>query len=97
MTEILKVIRAIEEWGRTEFPKAYLKQHVRKKDFEFAGVLDVSMAWKDGDLMIVKASIQFSIGEGAEIGHIMLQLDENYNVVGFDATKGGIWSEPAPS
>lgn len=47
--------------------------------------------------MVVDAAVQYSIGHGAEISPISLQIDSDFRIVGFDASKVRVWKGRASS
>lgn len=88
MVDLKRLFAVIDEWAKTEFPDAYLKQHVSRESYQYKGVISVYRFWKSADGIIVEASIQFGIEpEGDETERITLQLDSDYKVIGFDLTE----------
>jgi hypothetical protein len=88
MVDLTRLLAAIDEWAKTEFPNAYLKQHASRESYRYTGVTAIYRFWKSADGIMVEAAIQFEIDpEGEETERISLQLDNDYKVIGFDLTK----------
>lgn len=88
LVDLKKLIAAIEEWAKTEFPDAYLKQHGGREGYKFEEVVAIDRFWMSEGAIEVEATIQYGIEpEGNETDRINLQLDGDYKVIGFDLTK----------
>jgi hypothetical protein len=88
MIGLKRLFAAIDEWAKTDFPVAYLKQHANRESYRYTGVTSIYRFWKSADEMMVEAAIQYEIDpEGEETERVTLQLDNNYKVIGFDLTK----------
>jgi hypothetical protein len=88
MVDLTKLLAAIDEWAKTGFPDAYLRQHANRESYRYAGVTSIFRFWKSADEIMVEAAIQYAIDpEGEETERITLQLDNDYKVIGFDLTK----------
>jgi hypothetical protein len=88
MVDLTKLLAAVDEWAKSEFPDAYLKQHANRESYRYAGVTSIYRFWKSADEMIAEMAIQYKIDpEGDETERIILQLDNDYKVIGFDLTK----------
>ena len=88
MVDLKRLTAAIDEWAKTEFPDAYLKQHASRESYRYKGIFAIYRIWKSADETVIEASIQFGIDpEGEETERVTLQLDNDYKVIGFDLTK----------
>lgn len=88
MVDLKRLFATIDEWAKTEFPDAYLNEHVNRDTYQYEGVIAIYRFWKSADDIVVEAAIKYTIDpEGGETERISLQLDNDYKVIGFDLTK----------
>jgi hypothetical protein len=88
MVDLTRLFAAIDEWAKTEFPDAYLRQHANRESYRYTRVTSIYSFWKSADEISVEAAIQYEIDpEGEETERVTLQLDNDYKVIGFDLTK----------
>jgi hypothetical protein len=88
LVDLERLFAVIDEWAKTVFPNAYLKEHVSRASYQYKGVISIYRFWKSADETVVEVSIHFGIDpEGEETERVTLQLDNDYKVIGFDLTK----------
>ncbi|KPV63282.1 MAG: hypothetical protein AOA65_1290 [Candidatus Bathyarchaeota archaeon BA1] len=79
-----QVYEIISDWIKENYREVALKWDVDREKFEFHRVLSIPKMWKEGDMWILDATIEFTLGRGVEIEEITLQIDVNGKVVGYN-------------
>ena len=88
MVDLKRLVAAIEEWAKTEFPDAYLRQHVGRESYKFDGVVAIDRFWMSEGQIVAEATIKYGMApEGDETERVALQLDGDYRIIGFDLTE----------
>jgi hypothetical protein len=88
LPDLKKVTDAISKWVKTDFPEALFKQSMGRKSIRFVEVDSIDRLWETEKHWVVEASLKYAMEpEGNKIVKVALQLNDAYEVVGFDLTK----------
>ena len=81
--ELDEVFSSITEWAHENFAKLLYQFDDRMKDFKFVRVSEVSKVWKENDLWLTDALLEYEFG-GAKKRNVSFQTDNYGKILGFN-------------
>jgi len=78
-----EISKNIAEWVQTDFAKTLFQFDSRMKDFKFVRVTNVPKVWKENDVWIIDALIEYELA-GAKKRNVTFQVDSKGTTVGFN-------------
>jgi hypothetical protein len=81
--ELAHIFENITVWGEKDFARTLFQSDAKLKDFKLVKVSKVSRVWKENNVWVVDALIEYEFG-GAKKRNVTFQVNSEGKIVGFN-------------